>query len=240
MAGFFTDAAEAYFERVNQAPTAEALAELIADEIGQIGLSNFVIYQKAFSGSEYTASNYPVAWTEKYTREGYADIDPVFKLIRRNQRGFRWTEDLLDQQLTLTTKERSMFEDAKSFGLAEGYTFVFHGFGSHITFVSFCTDKTTAEPEVMRTASVIADAAHHRFGELQREAREEDGLVLTKREKECMYWAIQGKTDWEIGRILSIKQSTVHSHLENAKDKLGVANRVQAVIKCMDYGIVTP
>jgi LuxR family transcriptional regulator, activator of conjugal transfer of Ti plasmids len=58
-----------------------------------------------------------------------------------------------------------------------------------------------------------------------------DGASLTPRELECLEWAAQGKSAWEIGRILGISRHTVAFHLDNAKAKLGVRTIVQAVAR---------
>lgn len=55
--------------------------------------------------------------------------------------------------------------------------------------------------------------------------------VLTPREYECLRWVAAGKTDDEIAQILSITPHTVRFHVDNAKVKLNVATRVQAVAK---------
>ena len=44
-------------------------------------------------------------------------------------------------------------------------------------------------------------------------------------------WAAQGKSAWEIGRILGITRRTAGFHLENAKAKLGVHSICQAVAR---------
>ena len=44
-------------------------------------------------------------------------------------------------------------------------------------------------------------------------------------------WVADGKTDFEVGKILSISPRTVRFHIRNAKTKLGVATRIQAVAK---------
>ena len=56
---------------------------------------------------------------------------------------------------------------------------------------------------------------------------------LSKREVECLRWAAAGKTDAEIGRILTISPRTTRFHIENAKKKLGVATRIQAVTEAL-------
>jgi DNA-binding CsgD family transcriptional regulator len=57
---------------------------------------------------------------------------------------------------------------------------------------------------------------------------------LTPREIECIHWAAQGKTSWEISRILSITERTVNFHLSNSMQKTGSANRQQLIRNCMN------
>lgn len=52
---------------------------------------------------------------------------------------------------------------------------------------------------------------------------------LTSKEKEVLQWVVEGKTSWEIGKILSVSERTVKFHLRNIYSKLNVTNRTQAV-----------
>lgn len=52
---------------------------------------------------------------------------------------------------------------------------------------------------------------------------------LTNREHDCLYWAAQGKTSWEIGCILGISERTANFHIANTCSKLDVRTR-QATI----------
>ena len=54
---------------------------------------------------------------------------------------------------------------------------------------------------------------------------------LTARESECLHWVGEGKTDAEVGKTLDISSRTVRFHITNAKRKLGVTSRIQAVTK---------
>ena len=56
---------------------------------------------------------------------------------------------------------------------------------------------------------------------------------LSNREREVLQWAAVGKSDWEIGEILSISEKTANAHIENVKRKYGVTSRVHAVVKGM-------
>lgn len=63
-------------------------------------------------------------------------------------------------------------------------------------------------------------------------------IKLTPREKDVLYWAAEGKSAWEIGRILSITERTAKFHLSNIYKKLGVHTRTQAVACAIRYGIL--
>ncbi len=51
-------------------------------------------------------------------------------------------------------------------------------------------------------------------------------------------WVAAGKSSWEIGRILSISEHTVNSHIERAVSKLGAANRPEAVAKAIMLDLI--
>jgi transcriptional regulator EpsA len=52
---------------------------------------------------------------------------------------------------------------------------------------------------------------------------------LSPREVEIMHWVAMGKTNYEIGSILSISSFTVKNHMQRIFKKLDVSNRMQAV-----------
>ncbi len=58
-------------------------------------------------------------------------------------------------------------------------------------------------------------------------------LKITRREAEVLFWVSQGKTDWEISKILSISDRTVNKHLQQIYRKLGVNNRTAATTQAL-------
>jgi DNA-binding CsgD family transcriptional regulator len=63
-------------------------------------------------------------------------------------------------------------------------------------------------------------------------ALEEKGL--TRREVEVLEWVARGKTNNEIGLILSISPRTASKHLEHIYTKLGVESRTAAVVQFLE------
>jgi DNA-binding CsgD family transcriptional regulator len=61
-----------------------------------------------------------------------------------------------------------------------------------------------------------------------------EALGLSPREAEILLWTAQGKTNAELGVILSISPATAKKHLENIYQKLGVENRQTATLKALE------
>ena len=61
---------------------------------------------------------------------------------------------------------------------------------------------------------------------------------LTRRELEAMKWTMAGKTAWETGAILNISERTASLHIQNAMHKLGAVNKMQAVLKALQLGVI--
>jgi DNA-binding CsgD family transcriptional regulator len=73
----------------------------------------------------------------------------------------------------------------------------------------------------------------------EREARDQRIRRLTSQELECLRWCKEGKTNWEIGEILTISEKTVEFHLSNSMRKLGASNRITAVIMGIKDGLIS-
>ena len=62
--------------------------------------------------------------------------------------------------------------------------------------------------------------------------------TLTRREKDVLTWASEGKSAWEIGVILSISERTVKFHLSNIYRKFEVSTRAQAIVHALRNGLL--
>lgn len=61
---------------------------------------------------------------------------------------------------------------------------------------------------------------------------------LSERQREILYWMHEGKTNWEIAKILDLTEINVKYHVDQIFVKLEVRNRVHAVAKAHALGLL--
>jgi DNA-binding NarL/FixJ family response regulator len=87
------------------------------------------------------------------------------------------------------------------------------------------------------TSRVIERMAHQPAPDASRDARLDE---LTPRESEVLELVARGLSNGEIAATLVIEESTVKTHVKRILAKLGVRDRVQAVIFAFESGLTPP
>ncbi|MBB2735491.1 LuxR family transcriptional activator of conjugal transfer of Ti plasmids [Bradyrhizobium japonicum] len=178
-------------------------------------------------------SNYPTDWTSHYLESRYQRIDPVIQSVLTSPEPFRWGFDL--SNTCHSTLQQQMLDEASQFGIRCGFTIPIHDGRSPIAALTFASDQRSGPFETCvahqsRVLQLMALYFHAHVRRKSRSQHEAINILLSVREYECLEWAAQGKTAWEIGQIVGISRHTAASYLRSAKQKLGVRTVVQAAL----------
>ena len=87
---------------------------------------------------------------------------------------------------------------------------------------------------------ILASIVETRLARVARQRPALPAVHLSEREIEALVWSARGKTSGEIATILGLSKRTVDFHIDNAREKLGVATRIEAVVNAASAGIIKP
>ncbi|MHC4044402.1 LuxR family transcriptional regulator [Bradyrhizobium xenonodulans] len=180
---------------------------------------------------------FPTGYADSYIENGWDQIDPVVHFVNSARRPFAWAEAC--EKTKLSPRQSRFLAECHDLGVHSGITIPLHGPGTDVDLISLSLrEEKHARPDRLAIMYGLTFQYRLRLSEINDERRL-PGQDLTAKETECLRWCKEGKTNWEIGEILSISEKTVEFHLSNTIRKLGVSNRITAVVKGIQSGIIS-
>lgn len=236
-----------FSERHRQASSMEEVKSLCDSFSELVGFEHYlfgICRPTSLSAPEIsTITNYPESWTKLYFESSFQSQDPVVRYCFENVTPIRW-DHLLQLDDYLTPAAEQILAQAAQAGLAHGLSIPLRSHNGDFAIFSLAT---ASGEDIDARYEKVLPLAHafsiELFGTVMRininnKSKEKDNL--TPREVECLFWACEGKTTWEISKIIDVTERTVIFHLTSATKKLGAVNRQHAVAKAMSSGLIKP
>lgn len=220
-------------QKIDEARNAQGVEQALLQAIQPLGLISIfggLVPRHSVSPTEVTQRillrKSPEGWRERYIERSYIIKDPIIERLEWDRRSFTWTES------ASTCRDHSKIDlvgnEAASFGLHDGFVVPITLPDRIAAAVSFGGENSDLSPD---EKSLLAFIANYAIGNLLKRCKSANQLrgELTPREYECLLWAAEGKTDWEIANILGVSMPTVIKHLLSAREKIGAVNKTHMI-----------
>ena len=180
-------------------------------------------------------NNYPVAWQKRYADAGYLHIDPSVKFGRQSLKPLVWTDEIF-------ASAKTMWDEAKSFGIAVGWAQSCHGPRSAagmLTLSRSCDPiKATEIAHHDHMMRWLVNVSHLSMSRAIQHKQASALPCLSLRELEVLKWTADGKSADDISEILILSKATVDFHIKNAVGKLQAPNKTTATVRAAMLGLL--
>ncbi|MGE0665583.1 MAG: LuxR C-terminal-related transcriptional regulator [Sphingomonadales bacterium] len=176
----------------------------------------------------------------RYRRDEFHVIDPVSRQARTSWLPVIW--DAHEYLARCSGKQARIFEATLEHGYERGISVPLRGPSAGFDMLvglsrhserEFEQGKNVWRNELMLIGAHMSSVYH---GVLHYE--EAAPAELTCRELECLHWTAQGKTAWEVARLIDVSERTVQFHIRNACGKMNAASKHQAALKAANLGLI--
>lgn len=199
---------------------------------------------ESLSAPQVTTLSNARTWLVSYDEGRLRSHDPLLRYIASSTIPARWID--LRAQSTYNDKlSADAFDHAHRHGLTDGLIIPCRscdGYGG-LSFAGPELSDAALRDRLNLYGPLLANHLLENFRRISADTRDPADSppeTLTSREAECLLWAGEGKTAWEISQILSIAERTVVFHLTNATTKLKASSRQHAVSKAILSGVLRP
>jgi DNA-binding CsgD family transcriptional regulator len=239
-----TDSIFEVVDKISRATRFDEGNDLLRNVITEMGLSHVAYAALNLPSIErvrpLVATTYAAEWRKHYRQQGYVNIDPIVRAGLGGVLPIDWAKIRSDDPLVL-----KFLGEAQEFKLGRmGLSIPIRGKHGEFALFNVTAEVSSSEWQkrlkfLSRDLMLLAYQFHDWALRVEGIMTDVSLDVLTTREKDCLRWRSQGKTDWEISQLIGISQSTVKFHLESSRTKLGATNTIHAVSKAIVHGLIS-
>jgi LuxR family quorum sensing-dependent transcriptional regulator len=175
----------------------------------------------------------PPGWEGFYAEKQFQNINYLPREVRRRASPFKWSDIRLSEPREIALA-RALIDN----GFEDGVATPCHGPAGYVGVVSLAFERLWDVAPADRGAIEMASLVLHGRMRDCSTRLEIDAPRLTRRERDCLGFVAEGKSDWDISIMLGVSHTTIISHVQNAKRKLGATTRAQAVAQCYILGLL--
>lgn len=192
------------------------------------------------SGAVQGFANFRDDWKQHYFENGYQNLDPTISMSARSIAPVDWS------RFHGNVGFDEVFRDAFDFGITDrGVTVPIRGPYGECGLLSVTRDTSdknwnAIKPNIMTTLQTAAVNMHDSVMQSDQLGVALRRPALSEREIEVLQWIAAGKSQLDIGDILSISTRTVEVHLRSARSKLFALTTAQAVGRGISMGFIHP
>jgi LuxR family transcriptional regulator len=182
-------------------------------------------------------NNYPQDWNTQYEQNNVSKTDPIAAYCNHSTLPVLWSKELF-------SKTPWLWQMLQQQGLAHGWSQAIHdeqcGLHSVLSLArSHCPISAYELYENLGFSVFISRHLHALAIAMQpKKPASPQPPPLSRRELEVLKLSADGKTAYEISRILSLSERTINFHVHRAIEKLGVNNKIAAVIAAARSGAI--
>ena len=227
------------FRQIDEAATRDEVLDVLAEFYRARGFRSFCFVIPMVTKPDQFRlyeRGMPPEWMRRYLERDFDLIDPVSTAATtRSEVG---TLGELLKQLTVNDVGRLFVEEATRMGLTDGLAIPTSGLRHARGF--FGVDNVAADDLAKVDRSLMCAVAQHAHLRIDRIEEEHGAGIdgLSPREAEILNWVAAGKSNPETAMILGISEATVGTHLKRLFTKLGVHDRVSAVLAGFKLGML--
>jgi LuxR family transcriptional regulator, quorum-sensing system regulator CciR len=201
------------------------LSDALSDIVSDLGFSYFALTHHAHPSLWKTMAiglhNCPSEWLTGYTNGKLYRNDPILAACACTTIAFRWDE--LPTLIDMTPDRVAVLSSFKGVGIGSGMTIPIHIQSEPSGSCSFATSTGQEFPSGNLFAAQIIGAfafqTARELAGLTRSTALSPRRFLTPRQRDCLLWAMRGKSDWEIAKILGLSKETVTQHIDMARER---------------------
>ncbi|MGO4707136.1 autoinducer binding domain-containing protein [Microvirga sp. 2MCAF38] len=229
-----------FIESLDRLATPREIVDALSKSLSLFGFENFIITGLPSPRETFEQvvllKHWPTGWFDIYTREDYVRVDPIIRLCRNTVRPFEWAEAPFHREREPGAVE--VMERATDFRMKNGFCLPIHGLKGYEACLSMSGIDLDLSSRTKPAIHLMAMYAFERARQVLLPDISARIQVLTARERETLHWAAAGKSAADTGEILGITERTVTAHIVSACDKLGAANKTQAVAKALQHRLI--